>query len=89
LPIRWTPRDRVHRHYVDWPGLPYAGTVRYRPPIRLYLIKDMLYHPCKTAPGTGPSARMRAVKAMLRHPSAAAAYWLRILRLAMRRSAAS
>lgn len=86
----WTPRDRVHRHYVDWPGLPYAGTVRYRPPIRLRPIRNMLYHPCKTAPpDTGPTVRARAMKAMLRHPRAAASYWLRILRLAVRRSAVS
>ena len=85
----WTPKDRMLRHYVDWgDGLRYlygAGTLRYRPAIRSRLMKNMLYHPCKTKPQAGkPGSRLRAVLAQLRAPGIFVPYWLRVAQLAIR-----
>jgi hypothetical protein len=87
----WTPKERVLRHYVDWrAGRHYlhgAGTLRYRPAIRTRLIKNMLYHPCKTSSSESrerqSNNRLRVAQALVRTPGFLIPYWLRLFRLAV------
>jgi len=83
----WTPKDRMLRHYVDWRNAPhraYGGTLQFRPRIRFRLIKNMLYHPCKTKPQAGKlTSRLRTVLAQLRAPGIFVPYWLRVVQLAI------
>jgi hypothetical protein len=84
----WTPKERVHRHYVDWrKGLhhSYGGSLQFRPSIRIRLIKNMLYHPCKTRLHPGKwHRRRRTILAQLRAPHVFVPYWLRVVQLAIR-----
>ena len=87
----WTPKHRILRHYVDWrPGQRYlhdTGTLRYRPTIRSRLIKNMLYHPCKTSSSESKdrksSNRSRLAQAQIRPLSFFIRYWLGLFRLAV------
>jgi len=87
----WTPKDRVLRHYVDWhAGLPYlygTGTLRFRPEVRSRLIKNKLYHPCKTPSSElgnpTSSERKRIAQARRKPASTVVRYWLRLFRSAL------
>lgn len=83
----WTPKDRIHRHYVDWrKGLHhgYGGSLQYRPSIRLRLIRNRLYHPCGTKAYPGNRNKLRGtILAQLKAPHVFVPYWFRVIRLAI------
>jgi hypothetical protein len=81
----WTPKDRIRRHYVDWRTLRrYGGSLQYRPSIRFRLIKNRLYHPCKTKAHPGKPIRLKGtILARLKAPRVFIPYWLRVMQLAV------
>ena len=82
----WTPKNRIRRHYLDWRNAQWSacgGTLQFRPPIRLRLIKNMLYHPCKTQPNAKWHDSRRNFVEQLKAPSTFVPYWLRTIQLAI------
>ena len=82
----WTPKDRIHRNYLDWPGPFNGGTLRHRPPFKWLLIKNMLYHPCKGSITLGlvASPGLAADAAVPRKdPRILVPYWLKVIQLAL------
>ncbi len=83
----FTPADRVNRHYlVCRPDFSYfVGTLRCGPPIALRMVRNVLYHPCKTerVSSEGEDRRRRA-KIVSRNRGVIYPYALRLLWLALR-----
>jgi hypothetical protein len=61
----------------------YGGSLQYRPSIRLRLIKNSLYHPCKTKAHPGKRIRLRGTILALKAPRVFIPYWLRVIHLAV------